>query len=340
MQNVSNLVIPEGGVKAIHDKDGNLLWSRIAYDTKYAGDTYQQTYSGKNLFDVNGDFNYGNTNHKTTSSGDGTLTSTANLTSSRSSGQKIEGLVANTTYTLTATIDSYTGTGKPNAGIIQVMNSSGSLSVIKNIQFAVASGIPNTVSGSFTTPADVSAIWVSFNGDTTPGSGVAASATFSQIQIEQGSQPSSYEPYTGGIPAPSPSFPVQINVATGAQTISITDGANTQIFTINLGSTELAKINAYIDYVYPSSGGWYIHNDIGKIASYNGETITTDYMSTTGQLTTGATVYYVLSSPTDTQITDTTLISRLDAVHEWLTRYGYNATVTGNLPIIIDKTNL
>lgn len=51
-------------------------------------------------------------------------------------------------------------------------------------------------------------------------------------------------------------------------------------------------------------------------------------------------VYYVLSTPTDTKITDTTLIGQLDAIHEWLTRYGYTATVAGNLPIVITKTNL
>ena len=51
-------------------------------------------------------------------------------------------------------------------------------------------------------------------------------------------------------------------------------------------------------------------------------------------------VYGALKYTTDTQITNTTLISQLNAVHEWLTRYGYNATVTGSLPIIISKTNL
>ena len=257
--------------------------------------------SSKNLFNVDGDFNYGSANHQTTSNGDGTITTTSRFSSSRSSGQKIDNLLPNTVYTLTATIDSYTGSGKPNAAIVQILNSSsGSVSVIKNIYFAVASGVPNTISETFTTPADVSAIWVSFNGDTTPGSGVAASATFSHIQIEKGNA-TVYSPYY---------------------------------------YYELAKINAHTDYIYPSSDGWHIHNDIQKIASYNGETMTTDYMSTTGQLTTGATVYYVLSSPADTLITDTTLISQLDAIHEWMTRYGYNATVTGNLPIIIDRTNL
>jgi hypothetical protein len=51
-------------------------------------------------------------------------------------------------------------------------------------------------------------------------------------------------------------------------------------------------------------------------------------------------VYYALAAPTDTKITDATLVGQLNAVHEWLTRYGYNSTVSGNLPIIIDRTNL
>ena len=52
------------------------------------------------------------------------------------------------------------------------------------------------------------------------------------------------------------------------------------------------------------------------------------------------TVYYPLATATDTQITDATLIGQLNAVYEWLTRYGYSSMVTGNLPIVINKTNL
>lgn len=52
------------------------------------------------------------------------------------------------------------------------------------------------------------------------------------------------------------------------------------------------------------------------------------------------TVYYALAASTDTQITDSNLISQLNAIHEWLTRYGYYGTVSGNLPIVIDRTNL
>lgn len=51
-------------------------------------------------------------------------------------------------------------------------------------------------------------------------------------------------------------------------------------------------------------------------------------------------LYYALATPTDTQITDATLISQLNAIHEWLTRYGYQSSVVGSLPIIISQTNL
>lgn len=45
------------------------------------------------------------------------------------------------------------------------------------------------------------------------------------------------------------------------------------------------------------------HHEWGKIESYNGEIITTDYISTTGELTTGATVYYKLAEPIDLKLT-------------------------------------
>ena len=46
---------------------------------------------------------------------------------------------------------------------------------------------------------------------------------------------------------------------------------------------------------------------LGYIASYNGETITTDYISSTGELSIGAEVVYVLPSPIETPISETEL---------------------------------
>ena len=55
---------------------------------------------------------------------------------------------------------------------------------------------------------------------------------------------------------------------------------------------------------------------------------------------TGEKLYYPLATPTDTKITDATLISQLNAVHDWLIRHDYSGTVSGNLPIIINRTGL
>ena len=49
-QELSELSIADGDVRTIHDAEGNLLWGKLYYDTKYQGDAEQQTYSGKNLF--------------------------------------------------------------------------------------------------------------------------------------------------------------------------------------------------------------------------------------------------------------------------------------------------
>ena len=43
MQNVKNLTITEGNVKTIHDKNNQLIWGAVGYDTKYVGDTTQAT---------------------------------------------------------------------------------------------------------------------------------------------------------------------------------------------------------------------------------------------------------------------------------------------------------
>ena len=85
---------------------------------------------------------------------------------------------------------------------------------------------------------------------------------------------------------------------------------------LSLGSIELAKIGDYTDKLFKAiegdsvydsldsttkasltSGAWYKYKAVEKIVSYNGETITTTYMSTTGGLDTGATVYYGLTTP-------------------------------------------
>ena len=46
------------------------------------------------------------------------------------------------------------------------------------------------------------------------------------------------------------------------------------------------------------------HHEWGKIESYNNEEINTEYISTTGELSQGATVYYKLATPVDLELTE------------------------------------
>lgn len=60
-----------------------------------------------------------------------------------------------------------------------------------------------------------------------------------------------------------------------------------------------------------NENSFYLIKKVGKIDSYNGETIETDYLSTTGSLDIGATIYYGLITPEYIEITDNTLITQL-----------------------------
>ena len=248
-----------------------------------------------------------------------------------------------------------------------------------------------TVPVTFTTPANCTQITISgrYSDDTSFGTLGSETDVFQNIQLETGSQATSYEPYTGGIPAPSPSYPMLISVVTGAQTVTIGDGVSSEDFTISLSSIELCKIGDYQDDIYRSGDDWYVHKEVGK-AIFNGTeswsggtstgsptylyayTAALDSLSLysarqafcshfsiwPNQLATGTSVtypcmsvvtpsagtyahirlmipltiagdiaglktwlsshntnlYYVLATPTDTQITDATLVGQLEAL--------------------------
>ena len=209
-----------------------------------------------------------------------------------------------------------------------------------------------------------------------------------------------YEPYTNG-PSPNPSYPQDVHVVSGDNTVTVKNGDNTQSqsYLISLGNTELCKIGTYQDLIFkniPSSthydntldeGDWYLKKEIGKVVfdgtqqsstfNYNTNLGTTDYscffwqdgsimkapddnticvlsnkfigtpsnertsnnpncwlnhltagnlgfhvsntITTTSGLITWfstniSTFYYVLSTPTYTKITDSTLLGQLEAI--------------------------
>ena len=86
-------------------------------------------------------------------------------------------------------------------------------------------------------------------------------------------------------------------------TISNSDNTQSQDFTIPC-QQPMRSIGNVRDVFVKQDGLWYEKHNIGVIESYNGETITTNYMSTTGELSTGAFVQYVLGTPNYIQCTD------------------------------------
>ena len=104
--------------------------------------------------------------------------------------------------------------------------------------------------------------------------------------------------------------PATIYTMTGVSTINI-DGTD---YTLDLGDIELANVNNQKDYIYNDGDVWKIHKVIGKILSYDGETIDTDYISTSGTLTIGDTVYYLLDEPETITIEDATITNVLNMI--------------------------
>lgn len=408
MQNVKDIEITEGNVRTIHDKDNHLIWGRLNYDTKYAGDTYQQTYSGKNLFDYNAN-RYG---------WHASVVATSELysvecTAPQSSYVFI--LVPNSSDLLgkTATIcakDVVSNTSGRGGRIVIYQSSSSTLSSISSTAIVNINGTGElkdtfTFPNTFDSGKDCFVVGL-YAANIYSGVQAGEKTTYKYLQLEVNSSSTNFEPYTGGIPAPNPDYPQDVQVVTGEQTVTVSDGVDSEAFPISLGTIELCKIGTYQDYIYKSGDDWYVHKEFGKYVFNGSETIaynssnkgftinTTNlpnYMpnhatppmvglsshfsvnSTTStwtadnriglssagtfwcKATSFATsesdcltwltahtpsVYYALDTATDTKITDATLVGQLNAVHEWLTRYGYNATVIGNLPIVINQTNL
>lgn len=135
--------------------------------------------------------------------------------------------------------------------------------------------------------------------------------------LQQATPPATPEPLTG--------------------TITVTIGSTPM--TINLGTEYLAKVDAAQDKIYKTDEQWYIHREIGYINSYAGETIDTAYVCTSGTLTLGDEVYYVLDTPEDILIEDNTLINNINMLYNHQFSSGTiaittSANVTAELKIV------
>lgn len=152
-------------------------------------------------------------------------------------------------------------------------------------------------------------VFLSGNPDTFPGQ----TYLYSTLIMRVGS--SGFYPGPPGFPSEAEEIPS--NVSTWELAVTFRKGitANNMLFKpmVRLESDtddtyepysdiELYKVNDYTDCVSIHKGKFYVEKQTARIESYNGETITTDYISSVGSLETGATVIYGLSTPTKSEI--------------------------------------
>lgn len=143
--------------------------------------------------------------------------------------------------------------------------------------------------------------------------------------------PTAYEPYVGGKPSPSPDYPQPLVAAEGALTASGRTGTTSTTVTLPvlraIPGTDIRDTLAYI-----GGNQWQVTRRVGVIGSYAGESVGNTWASSTGQLTTGAVVWYALATPT----TETLTLGELPSypVHTELAVSGdYPSDVTGTVKV-------
>lgn len=154
------------------------------------------------------------------------------------------------------------------------------------------------------------------------GSGTTVNITNLGIQFEKGSTQTSFTPEGKGF----------IN-----EKISNSDNTQSQNFTIPCQQA-MRSIGNVRDEFIKQDGLWYEKHTIGVIENYNGETITTDFISTTGSLSTGAFVQYVLDEPNYIECTQ----EQAEALESIIRAYTYepitNINSTDETPAYLNVT--
>lgn len=216
-------------------------------DVKMYGDTFQQSYTGKNLF------NFRTANIRNGYLFDNLLKYQQNYPD-RSFIFKCS---PSTTYTISRSIitssfrAAYTDTAVEDIP-----------ATLTTLQLVSCSGQINNNSGSsitITTGSNAQTLIVHY-GHAGNDAGIIQ-ASLESIQIEVGSTATTYEPYVGGVPSPNPSYPQAIQTVTGVQTVSI----NGTDYPLDLGSIELCKLGTYQDYIWKDGEDWKIRQNYIKI---------------------------------------------------------------------------
>ena len=246
------------------------------------GNTTQTTYTGKNLF------NFEEFATSKTASG-GVMRGTASV-----SGNAITvTATSNDAYTTYASNFPPEIAVTPNTDMVLSWTSDATASNTGNVYVFGKSGSSTTAigysqahSGQYAFNTGSYSIIKFRLGVATSGKSI----TYSNIQMEYGSTPTSYEPYTGGVPSPNPSYPQPVNTVTGGQVVTIA-GKNLIEDTITGGSIDnsgkigsnasfkmlSARVQEGQTYTITSSngfvGGYFTSKPASGSVSYDGQRI-------------------------------------------------------------------
>lgn len=249
------------------------------------GNTSQQTYSGKNLYNV--------ADMSTVSSGvtidsegwitvQHTATGSATYLDFRSNPLAVQ---ASTNYAIITEVKNISGAGELN--ITSVPSNPQQFNSRLSYEFSALAAGEVKVDIS-TTKSNVTATYglrsyCYFSG-TQSGSVTFRISVISNTSVTP--QTFTYEPYVGGIPAPNPDYPQAVQTVTGENILTISDGMNTQSYEVNLGKNlydkDSADYNVYLGSesvaVNAQGNGWSI-----AIPVEAGQTYTFSKQFTTGQ---------------------------------------------------------
>ena len=375
----------------------NSLPAQITDLTGY-GDTSQQTYSGNNLFNYQ---DQRTVSASFTTDSNGYITCTYDNSDGESSSSQYYftnnlTLSASTEYAIFLEVVSVSGNG--TLYVCSGTNSECQFTNNWSLEFSsLSSGDVKKYIDQ--TKSDLSGTTAGLRSYIAFGAGQSGSITFRlSVLADTSVTPETfvYQPYVGGIASPNPDYPQNVNVVTGEQTVTVSDGGgNTQTYTIDLGSTELCKLGNYQDYIYKSGDDWYVHKETLKyVYSDSSQTVyfdssipRTSFYRPTGiltsvsycnQLTSGDSAttnnvyniaaeriflranekmtsaadwntwmgqnplnfYFALATPTDTKITDNTLIGQLNSLLNYIFPAGdHQIVITADgLPMALKLT--
>lgn len=264
------------------------------------GKTTQATVTGAQLFDLSTAVFYKRSGLTSFSVDDGVLTISKSSTSIQERVTAYFKGESNKTYTISAkTSGDSNSVGCP----------------VSLIAVDADKQTPASIVGSETVTLDENNPWIQIIFSI--GTKDTGTFTFDKIMLNEGQTALLWEPYTNGLSSPSPELPQEM-VSVGDKgniAIDITDentGHQSATFACPNGLPGI-PVKSGGNYTDAYGQKWscdeidlergkYVQR-IKKVDSYNGETITTQYMSTTGELSTGATVYYVSSQKIETDLT-------------------------------------